>query len=87
VENVMKKPSAKAAAIAVLVAAAAAAALPLARAQVQATANYVPIGVAASGSASTAWFHQPSSGQVLACHAPADAAAAGGIRCVTARLP
>lgn len=34
----------------------AAALLPRAAAQVQVAANYVPIGVAASGSSSTAWF-------------------------------
>ena len=66
----------------------AALALPFARAQVQVTPSYVPLGIAASGSGSAAWFHLPSSGAIVACQT---AAAASGtppaIQCVTAKLP
>ena len=63
-----------------------AAVLPIARSQVQAAANYVPIGVAASGSSSTAWFHHPASGRVLACQ-PTSNAGGSSIQCVVAKLP
>jgi hypothetical protein len=78
------------AAVGVVVAAGAAAiALPRAAAQVQVTPSYIPIGVAASGNSSTAWFHQPSSGGVLACQAipAASSQMAGSIQCVSAKLP
>ena len=62
--------------------------LPLARSQVHAAPSYVPIGVAASGNSSMAWFHQPSSGRVLACQPTASAGAAlSSIQCVDAKLP
>ncbi len=62
--------------------------LPLARAQVHAAPSYVPVGVSASESTSTAWFHQPSSGTLVACQLPAArAGAAPGIQCVSAKLP
>jgi hypothetical protein len=65
-----------------------AALLPLARSQVQVAASYIPIGVAASGSSSTAWFHQPSSGRVMACQSIAQGGAAiANIQCVTTKLP
>jgi len=53
--------------------------------QIQVAPSYVPIGVAAGGSASTAWFHHPASGRVVACHATAGAS--GGIQCAEGRLP
>jgi hypothetical protein len=71
----------------VAVAAVAAIAQPTARPQVQATPSYIPIGVAASGSASTAWFHNPASGTVLACQSSASGAALSNIQCVTTKLP
>lgn len=85
----MKRISSPVVGVAVVVVAAAAAALPLAHAQVQVTANYVPIGVAASGSSSTAWFHQPATGHVLACQSTATTSAPGpsNIHCVSAKLP
>ena len=63
-----------------------AAMLQLAPAQAQAPVmqSYVPIGVGASGSTSTAWFHQPSSGTVVACQS---GGAPAGIQCVSAKLP
>jgi hypothetical protein len=89
-ETIVKRISSRVAAVAVLVVVGAAAiALPLARAQVQVTANYVPIGVAASGTTSTVWFHQPASGHVLACQSVSTTSAPGpsGIHCVSAKLP
>ena len=62
--------------------------LPYAQAQVQGIATYVPMGVAASGSGSMAWFHQPSSGAVVACQsAAASTGTVSGIQCVKAKLP
>ena len=80
-------------ALAALAALAAAAALiPIARSQlppapvpvgsVPMSPSYVPIGVSASGSGSTAWFHDPSTRQAVACSTGAQ-----GITCTTARLP
>lgn len=64
----------------------AAAVLPIARSQIQAAPSYVPIGVAASGSSSMAWFHHPASGRVLACQATSNGGGPG-IQCVIAKLP
>ena len=68
---------------------AAAVVLPGATAQIQAGPSYVPIGTAASGSSSTAWFHHPSSGRVVACQTIAGGAASSpnGIQCVSTQLP
>ena len=61
---------------------------PTARSQVSAMPSWVPIGVSASGNGSTAWFHEPSSRQALACHAvPASGGAIANVQCVTAKLP
>ena len=64
----------------------AAAVLPIARSQIQVAPSYVPIGVAASGSSSTAWFHHPASGRVLACQ-PTSSAGGADIQCISAKLP
>jgi len=62
--------------------------IPRAQSQVQVAPSYIPIGVAASGASSTAWFHQPSSGRVLAClSVPGNGAASTSIQCVAAKLP
>jgi len=62
--------------------------LPLARSQVQVVTSYVPIGVASSGNSSMAWFHQPSSGRVLACQSVSNTgASASSIQCVATKLP
>jgi hypothetical protein len=59
-----------------------------ARSQINAAPSLRPIGVSASGNASTAWFHEPSSGQVVACRTvDGGGAALSGIQCVSARLP
>ena len=63
---------------------------PLARSQiqVQATPNFLPMGVASAGNASMAWFHEPSSGRVMACQASAGAGSAiSAIQCTTTKLP
>jgi hypothetical protein len=61
---------------------------PHASAQIQAGPSYVPIGAAASGNSSTAWFPLPSSGRVVACQTTAaSGATAAGIQCVATKLP
>ena len=61
---------------------------PVARSQIQVAPAYVPIGAAASGATSMAWFHQPSSNTVVVCQAASGAAGSvSGIQCVSARLP
>ena len=61
--------------------------LPRAEAQAPVMHSYVPIGVAASGNTSTAWFHQPASGTVVACQSASAGAALSGIQCVSSKLP
>jgi len=61
--------------------------VPVARSQIQAAPSYVPIGVSASGNASTVWFHEPSSRQALACQTVAQGAGLSSIKCVATRLP
>lgn len=58
------------------------AAMPAAQSQVRATPSVLPVGVSASGSGSTAWFHDPSTGRAIACHATASS-----IQCQAVRLP
>jgi len=61
---------------------------PSARSQMSAMPSWIAIGVAASGNGSTAWFHEPSSRQALACHTvPAGPAGAASIQCAVAKLP
>lgn len=59
--------------------------LPQAQSQLTATPRYLPIGVAAGGNFSTAWFHEPSSGKALACST--NASTGGAISCVAVQLP
>ena len=62
--------------------------LPHARSQVQVAPSYIPIGVASSGNSSMAWFHQPSSGRVLACQSASDTGTSvSSIHCVATKLP
>ena len=61
--------------------------VPVARSQVQATPSFVPIGVSASGTTSTVWFHEPSSRQAVACQTVMQGAGLSGIHCVSAKLP
>jgi hypothetical protein len=62
--------------------------VPVARSQIQATPSYVPIGVSASGTTSTVWFHEPSSRHAVACQTVvAQGTGLSNIQCVTAKLP
>jgi hypothetical protein len=82
-------PSARRSVIAFFVALVLAAVLsPLARSQIQAAPSYVPIGVASSGSTSTAWFHEPSTRQALACQTVVTPnTGLSSIQCIAAKLP
>lgn len=61
---------------------------PLANSQIQAGPVYAPIGVAAAGSTSMAWFHDTASGRAVACRAlTATDGGVSGIQCVAAKLP
>lgn len=60
---------------------------PAARSQILATPSFIPIGVAASGTTSTVWFHEPSSRQTLACQTVSQGSNLSGIQCVAAKLP
>lgn len=62
--------------------------LPLARSQIQVAPSYLPVGVSSSGSTSTAWFHEPSSRQALACQTVITPnTGLSGIKCVATKLP
>ena len=67
----------------------AAALLPQARSQalVQMTPNFVPMGVAFSGTSTTAWFYEGSSGRAMACQTTPTAGGLSPIQCVTIKLP
>jgi hypothetical protein len=59
-----------------------------ARSQINASPALRPIGVSASGNGSTLWFHEPSSGQAVACRTVEGAGSTlTGIQCVSTRLP
>jgi hypothetical protein len=58
-----------------------------ARSQVQTTPNFLPFGVASSGTSTTAWFHEPSSGRAMACQSTPTASGLSPIQCVTVKLP
>lgn len=60
---------------------------PTAKSQIQVMPAYVPIGAAASGTTSMAWFHNPSLGTVMACQASSSSGASiSGIQCVATKL-
>ncbi len=82
----MKKPVRIAAALAALAGAAVFLAAPLARSQVQIQPSFLPMGSAAAGNASMAWFHDPSSARVMACQAT-PAPSGPVIACSVARVP
>lgn len=48
--------------------------------------RFAPIGVASSGNQSTAWFHEPAGGKVMACQTSGQGAGAQ-IHCTTIQLP
>ena len=62
-------------------------AAPPASSQIQALPSYLPVGVSSSGNSSTAWFHEPSSRQVLACQTVTQGSALASVQCVAAKLP
>lgn len=58
-----------------------------AQSQVQALPSYVPVGVSASGSGSTVWFHEPSSRRAVACQTVSSGTTLASIQCVATNLP
>ena len=71
---------------ALLVLAAAAVFMPSARSQIQATPSLLPIGVASAGNTSMVWFHEPSTGRVVACQSTGGAGVTG-VQCAVGKLP
>jgi hypothetical protein len=71
---------------ALLALAAAAVFIPSARSQIQATPSLLPIGVAAAGNTSMVWFHEPSTGRVVACQSTGGAGLTG-VQCAVGKLP
>ena len=57
-----------------------------ARSQIQVTPTLLPIGVASSGNSSMAWFHEPSTGRVVACQSTG-AGGVTGVQCAAGKLP
>lgn len=63
-------------------------AMPTARSQIDVAPSYQPIGVAATGTTSTAWFHEPSSRRAVACQTVVTPGKGlSDIQCVAAKLP
>ena len=60
--------------------------MPSARSQIQVTPSLLPIGVASAGNTSMVWFHEPSSGKVVACQSTGGASLAG-VQCAVGKLP
>ena len=59
-----------------------------ARSQINASPSWVPMGVSASGSSSTAWFHEPASRQAVACRTVEGAGGSlSAVQCVVGKLP
>lgn len=59
-----------------------------ARSQINTAPTWAPIGVSASGNASTVWFHEPSTRQAIACQTVASAGGGlSAIHCVATKLP
>jgi len=55
---------------------------------INASPSWVPLGVSASGANSTAWFHEPSSRQVVACRTlEGSGSNAGTVQCTVGKLP
>jgi hypothetical protein len=66
--------------------AAAAVFIPSARSQIQVTPSLLPIGVASAGNTSMVWFHEPSTGRVVACQSTGGAGVTG-VQCAVGKLP
>ena len=71
---------------ALLALAAAAVFIPSARSQIQVAPSLLPIGVASAGNTSMVWFHEPSTGRVVACQSSGGAALTG-VQCAVGKLP
>jgi hypothetical protein len=71
---------------ALLALAAAALFIPSARSQIQVTPSLLPIGVASAGTTSMVWFHEPSTGRVVACQSTGGAGVTG-VQCAVGKLP
>lgn len=82
----MTRPVRIAAALGALAALAALFVAPMARSQAHMQPSFLPIGAAAAGASSTAWFHDPSSARVMACQAT-PAPAGPVIQCSVTRMP
>ena len=62
--------------------------MPAAQSQIRANPSFQAVGVSASGTTSTAWFHDPSTGRAIACQTTGTTPAApSGIQCVATKLP
>jgi hypothetical protein len=60
--------------------------IPSARSQMQVTPSLLPIGVSAAGNTSMVWFHEPSTGKVVACQSTGGAGVTG-VQCAVGKLP
>ena len=60
--------------------------VPSARSQIQVTPSLLPIGVASVGNTSMVWFHEPSTGRVVACQSTGGAGPTG-VQCAVGKLP
>ena len=60
--------------------------MPSARSQIQVTPSLLPIGVASAGNTSMVWFHEPSTGWVVACQSTGGAGVTG-VQCAVGKLP
>ena len=70
----------------VLALAGAAVFIPSARSQIQVTPSLLPIGVASTGNSSMVWFHEPSTGKVVACQSTGGTGLTG-VQCAVGKLP
>ena len=85
----MNHPLPRLSALAVLLALGLAAVfVPSARSQVQlqVTPSLLPIGVASTGNTSMVWFHEPSTGRVVACQSTGGSNLTG-VQCAVGKLP
>ena len=83
----MEKTSARITIAALVIVALSVALLPFARSQIQVAPAFNPMGVAASGATTMAWFHNPATGTVMACQAsPGGGGGITGIQCVSSKL-
>ena len=71
---------------ALLALAAAAVFIPSARSQIQVAPSLLPIGVASAGNTSMVWFHEPSTGRIVACQSTGGAGVTG-VQCAVGKLP